>query len=347
MKEQAIIPIFIPHEGCPHDCIFCNQKRITARDSAPTGAEITDLIERNLSTMQELKVREIAFFGGSFTAIPIEEQISYLRIANKYKATGSVDRIRLSTRPDCIDSAILDILKEHSVDLIELGVQSFDDEVLQKSNRGHDSKSVYRAADMIRQRGFELGVQLMIGLPGDTYAKALFSSAECIRLRPSTVRLYPTIILEDTELYELYNSGRYQPFSENLMLKTTKAMYRKISLAGIKIIRVGLKSTDLITSSCTSYHPAFREIVEGEIIRDAIESIISKQLSQEIHITSHPTNLSRLVGHSGSNRNYFNKKYPTINFYYRGSTTMSISKYLVEFVSSSGSVLAQESCRPY
>ena len=192
MKTHAIIPIFIPHAGCPHDCVFCNQKAITARTAPPTPAEAEETINRNLATIKEnpnITTVEIAFFGGSFTGIPIEEQTEYLRIAKSYKDRGEIHQIHLSTRPDYIDDTILENLKAHSVDVIELGVQSFDPVVLKRSNRGHDRDTVFRSARMIKEWGFTLGIQLMIGLPGDSHFKCIDSVAATVSLSPDIARI--------------------------------------------------------------------------------------------------------------------------------------------------------------
>ena len=176
MKTHAIIPVFIPHAGCPHDCVFCDQKAITARMEPPSPADAEDLILRHLDYIKKrpsITNVEIAFYGGSFTGIPMEEQSAYLQIASEFKKKGLVQKIHLSTRPDYIDEAILTNLKKYGVDIIELGVQSFDPQVLRLSARGHDPEAVRRAAELIHACGFTLGIQLMIGLPGDTYEKCM------------------------------------------------------------------------------------------------------------------------------------------------------------------------------
>jgi len=213
MKKHAIIPIFIPHRGCPNDCVFCNQRKITARTTAPTADEVKNTIDTWLTTLGEVPTVEIAFYGGSFTGLRLTEQSSYLAIAKEYKERGLIDKIHLSTRPDYIDRDILDNLKAYSVDTIELGVQSFDDEVLRKSNRGHTSASVYEAVSLIKEYGFEFGIQLMIGLPGDSLETCIYSAEETVKLKPSLTRLYPTIVIDDTELLEMYERGEYKPLS--------------------------------------------------------------------------------------------------------------------------------------
>ena len=234
MKTHAIIPIFIPHAGCPHDCVFCNQKAITARTAPPTPDEAIETIERNLSTIKNnphITTVEIAFFGGSFTGIPLDEQTRYLEIAKSYKDRGLIHRIHLSTRPDYIDKEILDNLKSYGADVIELGVQSFDPEVLKRSNRGHDADTVYKSSQMIKDWGFTLGIQLMIGLPGDSHEKCMFSVAETVKIGPDIARIYPTVVIKDTALEKMCHMGTYTPLTEKDAIHTAKEMYKNLNAA--------------------------------------------------------------------------------------------------------------------
>lgn len=329
MKRHAIIPIFIPHHGCPNDCVFCNQKAITARERAPEPQEVRQRIEEHLSTLKNrgISTVEIAFFGGSFTGLSLEEQSRYLETAAEYKRSGAVDKLHLSTRPDYIDEEILDNLKKYGVDVIELGVQSFDDEVLRRSNRGHDSAVVYESCELIREYGFELGIQLMIGLPGDSYESCLYSAAETVRIRPSLARLYPTIVLKDTKLYQMWRSGEYTPFDQQETLRIAKDMYRRLDDAGIYILRVGLKSTELIQTEggavCSDYHPAFRQLVEGELAKEKLEEQLlsklkvqrgtdSEEAELEAMMYSCGTSFSNMIGNRRANAVYFQEKYPQI-----------------------------------
>ena len=252
MKRHAIIPIFIPHRGCGHSCVFCNQRAITARQPDVTSADIRSILDTWLSTMQRLETIEAAFYGGSFTGLPMEEQAAFLAVLKEYKDGGLIDKIHLSTRPDYIDIPILEQLQEYGVDIIELGVQSFDPDVLKQSRRGHTPEDVFRACDLIRSFGFELGIQLMIGLPGDSYEKCMDSARKTVDIGPSLARLYPTVVLENTELARMYRRGEYTPLTTRQAVAITKDMYRILQDAGITILRVGLKSTDLITDSGVS-----------------------------------------------------------------------------------------------
>lgn len=328
MKTHAIIPIFIPHLGCPNDCVFCNQKTITARTAPVTQDDMIEVIERNLSTIlgRGISTVEIAFYGGSFTGIPMEQQRHYLAVAKEYKERGLIQKIHLSTRPDYIDTVILEQLKEFCVDIIELGVQSFDEEVLRRSNRGHDRESVLRASALIKSYGFELGLQLMIGLPGDSCEKSISSAREAAAVKPSIARLYPTVIIKDTELYEMYLRGDYTPFSEEETLHAATEMYQILTGSGVKVIRIGLKSTDLIAENAEiagGYHPAFRQLVESEIAKKQMEAQLSTHLSQMGNPASHLTKViffsngpsfSNMIGNGKANKLYFEKKYPHVRF---------------------------------
>lgn len=335
MKKHAIIPIFIPHRGCPNDCVFCNQKAITARQADVTPEGVRAIIEEYLPTLKGrgLETIEVAFFGGSFTGIPLEEQSAFLSVAREYKSKGLIDKIHMSTRPDYINEEILDNLKRYDADVIELGVQSFDPAVLAASNRGHSVQDIYRACDLIKSYGFELGIQLMIGLPEDDLQSCLYSARETVRIAPSIARLYPTIVLNDTELLQMYLRGEYEPLTTEQAVAITKEMYKIIASAGIRIIRVGLKSTDLINDSDNAqnqtvghtYHPAFRQLVEGEIARESLEAQLLQMLDTEadsagasddprkLVFCSNGVSFSNLVGNAKRNKLYFAKKYPDLS----------------------------------
>lgn len=339
-KKHAIIPIFIPHYGCGYDCVFCNQNKITGVKSIPSYEEVESKIDKWLSTLRPLseasdnyaKTVELAFYGGSFTGIPMEVQSSYLDIAKRYKELGRIDKIHLSTRPDYIDENILENLKRHSVDTIELGAQSFDDEVLMASKRGHDSKCTEKSAKLIKDYGFELGLQLMVGLPKDTLKSSIHSANEVVRLSPSLARIYPTVMLEDTELLNMYRNGEYKPLKRDEAVKRAKAIYLILEKAGITIMRVGLKSGDVIDNSVIdspAYHPAFRQLVESEIARDRIENLINAKkdiLSDKsktnaskikVDIYSSPKWFSNMLGNKGENKEYFKNIFSNLDLKYQ------------------------------
>ncbi len=349
MKKHAIIPIFIPHSGCNNDCVFCNQRIITARTKPILPSNVTDIIEAYLKTIRNTTVEtvEVAFFGGSFTGIPLDEQTAFLNIAQKYKADGKIDKIHLSTRPDYISEEILDNLKAHNVDVIELGVQSFDQEVLKLSKRGHLVSDVYKACELIKAYGFTLGIQLMIGLPGDTMAKSIESAKKAAKLKPDLARLYPTVVLEDTELARMYKAGKYEPFTEETAVQTCKEMYKILVNSGITVMRVGLKSTDLVTNESdlgSGYHPAFRQLVEGEIAKEQIIAQITALTAlnnktstkgkmqankMSVSFASNPKTFSNLIGHKAVNKKFFGEKFPMLDITYISDDDIPVGKYLV------------------
>ncbi|MFR2966828.1 MAG: elongator complex protein 3 [Anaerovoracaceae bacterium] len=283
MKKHAIIPIFIPHKGCPNDCIFCNQRKITAHADSVSASDIHQTVSQYMSTLSDMDMEtiELSFFGGSFTGIPLEEQKEYLSIAKGYKDDGVIQKIHLSTRPDYIDRKNLDNLKAYGVDVIELGVQSFAEPVLKASNRGHDAACVYESCALIKEYGFTLGIQLKIGLPEDTTEYDLFSAREAVKLRPEIARLYPTVVIKDTGLHQLMEKGLYTPPEEKDMVERTAAMYKILTDAGINVIRVGLKSSDIMSdenNTADTFHPAFRQLVEGLLARQQLEAQIDHLL---------------------------------------------------------------------
>ena len=355
MKKHAIIPIFIPHRGCPNDCVFCNQRKITAHQTPVLPEDIHTTVETWLSTLEprHMETIELAFFGGSFTGIPMEEQTAFLQVAKSYKDAGRIHQIHLSTRPDYISREILDNLKRWGVDVIELGVQSFDEDVLRASGRGHDAACVYESSRLIQEYGFTLGIQLMIGLPGDTMEKDVFSARETVKIGPSIARLYPTVVIRDTALYDMYLAGTYAPMSEDDAVERTKAMYQILDATGINIIRVGLKSSDIIADTDQAiapgtFHPAFRQLVEGAIAREVLEAQLLT-LYPEIqnvqdtapdpaacpsaYFVSNAKSRSNLFGHKSANRIYFAKNYPWLNIQYITDTQLGLqlpdNRYLV------------------
>jgi histone acetyltransferase (RNA polymerase elongator complex component) len=366
MKTHAIIPIFIPHKGCPNDCVFCNQNKITLKETPLQDENVSETIDKYLKTLHDKHLKtslhthrdsiqtpnsmtvEVAFYGGSFTGIPIDEQSKYLKIASSYKKCGLIDKIHLSTRPDYIDEKILSNLKHYGVDTIELGVQSFDDDVLKKSNRGHDSAIVYKNSALIQEYGFELGLQLMIGLPGDTQEKSIYSAHELVKIKPSIARLYPTIVIENTMLHNMFISGEYNTPTLNEYISTTKTMYRIISSADINVIRIGLRSADLVKKAGTNFHPAFRQLVEAEIAKDIIEEQLHANTNTKpcesadncnpdnpipiyvpIKLLSNEKSFSNMIGHHKSNKIYFAEKYPEFQFSYGVDNSLADNQYVV------------------
>ncbi|EGT4601214.1 TPA: radical SAM protein [Clostridioides difficile] len=312
--KKRIIPIFVPHKGCPHDCIFCNQKKITGVSTDVTSEDARNIIEECLETIDKDADVEIAFFGGSFTAIDIDIQKSLLSVAKEYVEKGLVKDIRMSTRPDCIDEDILSMLKEYKTSIIELGVQSLDEKVLLDSIRGHQSEIVYKSSKMIKNSGIKLGLQMMIGLPADTEEKCIFTAKKFVELKPDCVRVYPTLVVKDTGLEKLMEQNKYNPFTLEESVNIVKKVLVLFYVNNINVIRVGLQATDDIQIGkavlAGPYHPAFRELVEADMIKDYLEFVIlqNKNIKQML-VKANKKNISKIIGNKKTNVKYMEEKF--------------------------------------
>ncbi len=320
-KKHVNIPIFISHEGCPNDCVFCNQRKITAKAKPMTLQEVTEQVNTYSSTLDDETYIELAFFGGSFTGIDTNLQENYLKLAYEYKKAGKIKAIRLSTRPDYISKVILDRLEHYEVDIIELGVQSLDEEVLKAANRGHTVSEVYNAVGLIKSYGFRLGIQLMVGLPEDTKERAVLSSKLTALLKPEFVRIYPTLVIKDTELLTLCKLGRYHPLTLEEAVDWTKDMYQVFLKNQIPVIRIGLQPTELIAEGKEvlygPFHPAFRQLVESAYFLEHVKKMLSFQSAslnnpEEKTILCNPKDLSQVIGHNRRNMVILEKVYPQI-----------------------------------
>lgn len=297
------IPIFIPHLGCPFDCVFCNQRRITGRGTDVTPDEVVKIIEERLETLPSNAEIEAAFFGGSFTGIPLEEQSALMDAVQQYIRSGRIKGIRLSTRPDYITREILDNLKAHNVTTIELGVQSLDDEVLKKACRGHNSQQVRDAVKLIKEYPFTLGLQMMTGLPGDTFEKSVYTAEEIIKLGPSIVRIYPTLTIKDTFMEKMYYEGRYKPQTLDEAIQLAKKLLLMFEENNIRVIRLGLQSTDEICENGSvvagPVHSSFGELVESSIYLDIMRDILPENENARVFVN--PKEISKAVGNRRRN----------------------------------------------
>ena len=268
--KKGNISIFVPHLGCPQQCSFCNQKTITGKEKQPAPEDVKNAVETALK--RKGFEYEIAFFGGSFTAIDRKYMISLLEAAQPYIKDGRIKGIRISTRPDFIDGEILDILKKYGVSSIELGAQSMDDEVLKANLRGHTANDVENASALIKEYGFELGLQMMTGLYRDTDEKAIETAKRIIELKPDTVRIYPTVVLKGTYLAELFEKEEYKPQTVDDAANLCTKLLPLFEEANIKVIRLGLHASDDIKKNMVggAYHESFGEIVQSRIMLNKI-----------------------------------------------------------------------------
>lgn len=268
--KKGNISLFIPHLGCPHKCSFCNQNTITGKQSQPSADDVRAAVETALR--KKNYDYEIAFFGGSFTAIDREYMLSLLKAAYDYVKDGRVNGIRISTRPDCIDEEVLDILKKYGVTSIELGAQSMDDEVLRANFRGHTAEDVENASRLIKSYGFELGLQMMTVLYLDTNEKAIETAKKLIALSPDTIRIYPTVVLKNTYLAKLYEDELYKPQTVDDAANLCTKIVPMFEKAGIRVIRLGLHSSPELKKNMIAgaFHDSFGEIVKSRYMLNKI-----------------------------------------------------------------------------
>ena len=312
MKKEYIIPIFVPHLGCPNNCTFCNQKRISGQTKMVTAKDVKETIEYYLKNFKyNHKYVEVAFFGGSFTAIKKEKQVELLEAAQEYIKRKQVNSIRISTRPDCIDKEILKRMKKYHVKTIELGVQSTNNYILTRCKRGHTYEDTKKASKLIRSYGFILGHQMMVGLPESTKQDEINTAKELIKLRPKIVRIYPVLVIKDTELADEYERGDYTPLTVGQAVERCKEIVDLFNRNKINVIRIGLKNTEEISdpknenSSVIAgpYHPAFRQLVESSMWYDSIVNEIKKVNAKvkKVKIKENDINVNNIIGHKKEN----------------------------------------------
>ena len=312
MKKEYIIPIFVPHLGCPNNCTFCNQKRISGQTKMVTAQDVKDTIDFFLKHFKDdFKYVEVAFFGGSFTAIDEKTQVELLEAVQEYIQDKKVNSIRISTRPDCIDKEILKRMKKYHVKTIELGVQSTNNYILKRCKRGHTYEDTKKASKLIRRHGFILGHQMMVGLPESTKQDEINTAKELIRLKPKIVRIYPVLVIKDTELADEYERGEYTPLTVGQAVERCKEIVDLFNRNKINVIRVGLQNTEEITDPGTEkssviagpYHPAFRQLVESSMWYDSIVNEIKKVNAKvkKVKIIANDANVNNIIGHKKEN----------------------------------------------
>ena len=312
MKKEYIIPIFVPNLGCPNDCTFCNQKKISGETTNVDANDVRETIEYYLENFRDdSKYVQVAFFGGSFTGIDIQKQKELLEAANEYIKKGKVGSIRISTRPDYINKDILKMLKKYNVTTIELGVQSSNDYILNKTKRNHTFEDVKVASKLIRRYHFTLGHQMMVGLPESTEIDEINTAKDLIKLKPKMVRIYPVLVIKGTQLEEEYKNGEYKPLTVEQAVERAKTITYMFRKKHINVIRIGLQNTEEITDPkddksevvAGPYHPAFRQLVEAgmwyDSIAEKIKNINTKVKTIEIRVNSEDIN--NVVGHKKEN----------------------------------------------
>lgn len=319
-KKHYIIPIFVPHLGCPNDCIFCNQHKISGQMKQISREDVKNTVDEYLEKFEDENANiEIAFFGGSFTGIEVEKQEELLQAAFEYVKEKKVDSIRISTRPDYINKEILKRLKKYKVKTIELGVQSSNNFILRRAGRGHTFEDVKKASKLIKRHRFVLGHQMMLGLPESSSTDELKTAEDLAKLKPKIMRIYPVLVIKDTQLEKEYEEGKYKPLNVSQAVEICKDVYYYFNKKKIKVIRIGLQTTDIIcdpknensTVVAGPYHEAFRQLVEDGMWCDSIVARIKKLnvKVKEIEVIVNPANANNVFGHKKQNVKKFKELY--------------------------------------
>jgi len=315
-NRPFIIPIFLPHAGCPHRCVFCNQVSITGTGQKPVSADqLCSQIRQFLKYRSDRRQpTQISFFGGNFLGLKIEEIKFYLGLATEFVKRGAVDSIRFSTRPDTVDPNRLEIIADYPVATVELGVQSMDEQILAFAKRGHSAADTVRAVEQLKASNYSIGLQMMVGLPGDDAALAMASAAKIAGMQPDFVRIYPTLVVENSLLAEWYKRGAYTPLGLEDAVTQVKRLYLFFRKNNIRVIRMGLQaSEDLDTGSVLAgpYHPAFGHLVYSEIFLDAACAAIESAnlTAANVAIFVNPRRISTLRGLKNSNIALLKKRF--------------------------------------
>jgi|YNPMSStandDraft_2_1061718.scaffolds.fasta_scaffold00288_17 histone acetyltransferase (RNA polymerase elongator complex component) len=316
MIRKYNIPIFIPEAACPSKCIYCDQKIISGHSYLPSKDFIIEEINKRLLTFKRPCEIEIAFFGGNFTGLSFEKQKFYLDIAYEYYTKDLISGIRFSTRPDFIDYHKLKFLINYPVKTIEIGAQSFDDEVLMQSFRGYDSKEIYKAAELINDFGFNLGIQLMLGLPKDNKHKDLFSFNQAIKLKAKEIRIYPTIVLKNSYLERLYYQRKYAPLEIDETINILKEIFLLADNKNVKIIKVGLQITDELKKNFVAgpLVPSLKEKALSEIWLDTFKSFNFDKTKTKTTIYTSSEELNYAIGYEAMNKKYLKEQYKIVEF---------------------------------
>ena len=332
---MAILPIFIPHAGCPHQCVFCNQRTISGQKTAALpGAKAQ--IQRWLQWLRPSKDNEAAFYGGSFTGLDMDLQKQLLALTDELLEQGIIGSVRLSTRPDYINTEVLSLLGEHGVELVELGVQSLDDAVLQKAERGHTVEAVYAAHKLLKEYGFKTGIQLMVGMPGQDFASVQDTAARVAQLRPDIARIYPLLVIKDTPLVHSYEQGAFVPLSLEEAVEQSAYLYKTLTQAGIKVIRIGLQPDEELCAAgnivAGPFHPAMGELVKSRVLRNHFTPMLQELVEGGARgvIFHCPRRYeSKLRGLKNSNMQYWQQQFPHLEIHLMPSSGKGINLCLM------------------
>lgn len=304
MGKHKNLAIFIPHAGCPHQCSFCDQRAISGTKRPPSAQEVKELCKEMLERGGDFSQAEIAFFGGSFTAVEEAYQNELLEAVQEFLGKDKFQGIRISTRPDCIDAEILTRLKSYHVRAIELGSQSMDDRVLEWNHRGHSAEAVKNAAEQIKSFGFSLGLQMMTGLYGSTLEESYHTLEQLLALKPDTLRIYPTVILKGTELEQRMEDGVYPNISMDNMLDFCADALLRCQEEQVSVIRMGLHDEESMKENMVGgyFHPAMRELAESRIYGRKLIEFAKNSTENCLYIECPKGEISKVVGHKKCNR---------------------------------------------
>ncbi len=329
MTAPLVIPYFIPHQGCPHQCIFCNQSIITAQNNKSVY-DLDRVIQKYLAFKGNRSRVELAFFGGNFLGLPVQDIKTLLDRVRPYLEKGLIHGLRCSTRPDTITEERLNLVTPYGLGLVELGVQSMDNKVLGQAGRGHTREDTLRAVKQLQEASIQVGVQVMAGLPGDTRSAALETVQVLAALKPDLARIYPVLVLAGSRLARWYETGRYAPLTLDRAVDQVKDMAKVFNAAGVPVVRMGLQASEMMDDASQvlagPWHPAFGHLVFAalmferaceqidSLVDPLVDRVLEKESAVKIALTVHPRSISRLQGNKKNNLEKLSRRYPGRSF---------------------------------
>jgi len=335
-----IVPIFIPHQGCPYRCVFCNQNEISGAEKEEDQARLDSAFKTYLESrpLEALPaIREAAFYGGTFTALPRQRQEFLLSSVQEWVDREYVQSLRLSTHPGAVDSGALALLDRYSVKTIELGVQSTDPAILRRSGRGDTPESLGRSIHLIRSKSYRLGLQLMLGLPGDSEKTFQQSVSDTLRFKPDFVRIYPALVVRGTALHDMYKKGEYVPWSLDRTVNALKMAVKRLESAGIPVIRLGLHPEPSLLANIVDgpYHPALRSLVESRICFELMSDLLSREavLPERVTFNVPLRKISNYTGHRKENIVMLKKKFAIKELFFKQTPGLITPELMVSMPS--------------